>query len=152
MSREVLHRPWCLLELYTAIEVGVPVIALEVEGHDHCSIIKEFQAGLQSSELEKLNPGSVALVQKHVEPQRLIDTITESLPTFPRVYFNPLGNQTSITATIEDIVSKMRQFSPASRPSKLESKWQFLRNISLVPNNDSLQNEFTSLAEMNGQV
>lgn len=31
-SKEVFHRPWCLLEVWTAIEAGIPVVAVNVEG------------------------------------------------------------------------------------------------------------------------
>ena len=31
-SKEVLQRPWCLLELYTAITEGVPIVALNCIG------------------------------------------------------------------------------------------------------------------------
>ena len=31
-SKHVLHRPWCLLESFCAIEAGIPIIAIAVHG------------------------------------------------------------------------------------------------------------------------
>ena len=35
LSKEVLLRPWCLLELYTAINANVPIVAVDVEGRGY---------------------------------------------------------------------------------------------------------------------
>ena len=31
-SKEIMHRPWCLLEIYTAIKEGIPIVAVNCTG------------------------------------------------------------------------------------------------------------------------
>ena len=31
-SSEVLHRPWCILEMFAAIQAGVPIVCIAVSG------------------------------------------------------------------------------------------------------------------------
>ena len=58
-SKEVLHRPWCLLELYTAVTEGVPILALNCMGKGYAyAEAAEFLTHLETS-LKTFNPGAL---------------------------------------------------------------------------------------------
>ena len=43
LSRQVMERPWCLVEIWTALTYGVPIVPVELE------LGKEKTAGLATS-------------------------------------------------------------------------------------------------------
>ena len=66
-TKDVLTRPWCLVELYAAVRAGVPIVAVSVtgKGYDH-EASKRYLAMLPGS-LEEANPGAVQVSEGESE-------------------------------------------------------------------------------------
>ena len=65
-SKSVLTRPWVILEVYTAITHGVPIVALNVNNsypYDYGSAINFLSHFDQ--EIEIANPGAAELLAQH---------------------------------------------------------------------------------------
>ena len=65
-SAGVLTRPWCLLEILTAIVNKVPIVCVNVLGpnrYDHSSAFT-FMTHLDT-ELDRVNPGASRLIAEH---------------------------------------------------------------------------------------
>ena len=67
-SRSVLHRPWCLIELVTAVNAGIPIIGVSLEGRPDAAYSFESARELLGSldeKLEALTPGATATLREH---------------------------------------------------------------------------------------
>ena len=65
-SRSVLERPYCLLELHTAVTAGVPIVAVNVRGgNEYSHADAEHLLRYLDTELEVRIPGASRLLQKH---------------------------------------------------------------------------------------
>ena len=62
-SEHVLQRPWCLLELYAAIDAGVPIVALNVAGKGYSFADAAAYLPHLDKLLEAANPGAGKLVE-----------------------------------------------------------------------------------------
>ena len=62
-SRNVLERPWCLLELYTAVMEGVPIVALNCAGKGYdFGKAADLLLHLETN-LAKLNPSAIQVLK-----------------------------------------------------------------------------------------
>ena len=83
-TKSVLQRPWCLLELYTAIQEGVPIVPLQIAGLTNYEY--EFAAAQTllenlEVELEKVNPGAGARIVEYGVPlAELQKTLLDAIP------------------------------------------------------------------------
>ena len=83
-TKSVLQRPWCLLELYTAIREGVPIVPLQIAGLTNYEY--EFAAAQTllenlEVELEKVNPGAGARIVEYGVPlAELQKTLLDAIP------------------------------------------------------------------------
>ena len=65
-TRGVLTRPWCILELYRAIEASVPIVGVSVRGQHAYDFAEASQFLLHlDSALEDANPGATELLKEH---------------------------------------------------------------------------------------
>ena len=63
-SKNVLTRPWVILEIYTAITHGVPVVALNVQNAFPYSYPEALELLTHfDKEIEIANPGAAQLLQ-----------------------------------------------------------------------------------------
>ena len=59
----VLTRPYCLLELYTAVEAGRPLVGVTIDAKYDFQEAREFLQHLDT-ELEERNPGAIAVLKQ----------------------------------------------------------------------------------------
>ena len=107
-SRKVLERPWCLLELYTAVMEGVPIVALNCagKGYDFAKAA-DFLLHLETK-LSKLDPSAVQLFKQHgLEPLHAAHVLSSVIPNIISVHLNTSASRVSIKATMVDLVKAM---------------------------------------------
>jgi hypothetical protein len=122
-SAGVLTRPWCLLEMYAAIEASVPIIAISMtgKGYDFASAVNLLQ-NLETS-LDKLNPGAADLLRSEdVDLTKMAFTLSSVLPNIISVPFNSSSSGNAIKAALLDIVDALQDASPLPPPKDLK-KW-----------------------------
>ena len=103
-TKGVLTRPWCLLELYTAIRLGVPVVLIELEGHN--SADTAHLAAHLAVELELRNAGAAEVLRANgIAVDAACDSIGAHLSSFARVRFNALAS--AATGLIGGVVATL---------------------------------------------
>jgi len=118
-TKNVLTRPWCLLELYEAIRLGVPIIPIHVAdgGYDFA----KAKALLEDlSKIDEVNPGGHAVLIEQLEQRELSledmqSTLATTLPNIIAVHFNPAGSDNHQNAVISDVVNKMQRTKAAAK-------------------------------------
>ena len=92
-SKSVLTRPWCLLELLTAIKHGLPVVGLSLCGGAAAYSFAEAQHFLANldSLLEHACPGAVQLLAEHGWPDltHVAYLLSTALPARISIPFTP---------------------------------------------------------------
>ena len=127
-SKGVLTRPWVILELYTAITSGVPIVALNVQN----SYPYDYAAALEfllhfDAEIELANPGAAQLLtDMNVDPVDCAYLLSDSLPNIISTSFNPNGSERQIQASLEDLADAMRKAKPIA-PSMSKEEWLTMR-------------------------
>jgi hypothetical protein len=95
-SKGVLTRPWVILELYTAITQGVPVVALNVQNafrYDY-GMALDFLCHFDR-EIELANPGAASMLMDHnVDPVEVAYRLSDALPNIISTDFS-IDNITS---------------------------------------------------------
>ena len=110
-TKSVLQRPWCLLELYTAIQEGVPIVPLQIAGLTNYEY--EFAAAQTllenlEVELEKVNPGAGARIVEYGVPlAELQKTLLDAIPMLISKRYEPSASANVLDAQLEDIVLVM---------------------------------------------
>ena len=105
-SKELLRRPWCLLELYTAVVEGIPIVALNCigKGYDYAAAT-EFLTHLESK-LATLSPGAAqTLLQNGVDPIHAAHKLSSVLPNIISVPLNTFSSDNAIKASLIDLSS-----------------------------------------------
>ena len=133
-SSGVLTRPWCLLEIHTAIKHSVPIVCLNVKGpnpYDY-GMATTFMAHLDS-ELDRANPGARKLIEDNgVDIVEMAHLLSSTLPNCISVDFNPHGSSNAIKASLLDLIEAMEKAE--ARPlSSMVSKEEWLRKRGLPP-------------------
>ena len=114
-TKGLFTRPWCLLEVYTAVEAMVPIVTVNVKGfHPY-----DFEDALRcltflDTELEKRNPGASKLLADHgVDVVDCAHKLSSVVPNIISVDFNPSGSRNNIMACLLDVVDSMQRAVPA---------------------------------------
>ena len=108
----MIHR-YCILELATAIEAKVPIVALNVKGKDY-----DFEKTVQflthlDTELEQTNPGAIKLLKKYgLDPVDAAYRLSNVVPQIISVPFDSCASQHIINATLADLMEQMRKATP----------------------------------------
>lgn len=125
LTEGLLTRPWCIIELYTAITNGVPIVALRVAGR-YPYDFADAQRFLDNFEnaLEERNPGAGAVVLQHLDDVTLADVGNALKDTVPNIIakgYDPAASSGIINAQIQDLITAMEaatgQSSTAVRSS-----------------------------------
>ena len=127
-SRSVLERPYCLLELHTAVTAGVPIVAVNVRGgNEYSHADAEHLLRYLDTELEVRNPGASRLLQKHgVDLTELAHTLSGIVPNLISIEFNPSGSRLNLAASLLDIAQTMRIAKPAALDEAQEGRQAWL--------------------------
>ena len=112
-SSKVLERPWCLLELYTAVMEGVPIVALNCAGKGY-DFGKSADLLLHlETKLSKLNPSAIQVLKQHgVDPVHAAHILSSTIPNIISVHLNTSASRIAIKAAIVDLVLAMRSAKP----------------------------------------
>ena len=126
-SRKVLERPWCLLELYTAVMENVPIVALNCAGRGY-NFGKAADLLLHlETKLSELNPSAVQVLKQHgLDPLNVAHVLSSAIPNIISVPLNPSASRIAIKATMVDLVKAMQAARPFPVTSSLE-EWLEVR-------------------------
>ena len=111
-SENVLERPYCLLEIYAAIEAGVPIVALNVigKGYDFARAVTLLTHLDHPSTMEASNPGASKLVEREAgtDLQAVAHALAQTVPNVISVNFDSFGTRNAIHAALLDLLSAMK--------------------------------------------
>jgi hypothetical protein len=108
-SAEVLQRPWCLLEIYEAIEAKVPIIAINVAGKGYDFAEATNLLMHLDTELDSINPGACDLLRSEgVDPVDAAFKLSSVLPSVISLPFNSSASSNAIQAALADIAEGIR--------------------------------------------
>jgi hypothetical protein len=117
-SAEVLHRPWCLLEMHAAIEAGIPIIAVAVSGRGYDFATATNLLLHLDSRLEVVNPGaSDMLLNEGVDLLDVAFKISSVLPNIISLPFNSSSSDRFLQAAILDIVDAVQDAAALPIPT-----------------------------------
>ena len=108
-SKEVLHRPWCLIALDAAITHGVPIVALTCvgKGYDFVTAI-DFLHHLETC-LETADPDALGVLKKHgVDPIRLAHKLHSVVPNVVSISLNTSASDNSVKAAMAGLVKAVQ--------------------------------------------
>jgi hypothetical protein len=134
-TTNLLTRPWCLLEIYTALRNDVPIVTVAVKG----AFVYSFEDALEmlgtadddssnysfADELNKRNAGAATVIQEqripvcgkleHVDIGEMGKALREHVPQIISKDYSPAASFRSIEAQLEDIVETMAAVVQAGR-------------------------------------
>jgi hypothetical protein len=128
-SKEVLTRPWVILELFTAITANVPIVTLNVQNAFPYDFEKARHFLLHFD--EEIDGGaSVILNENGAQPTDVAWRLYHALPNIISTAFNPNGSTNALNAAMLDLRSAMQHAcscaSSALVPPVPKEEW--LRN------------------------
>jgi hypothetical protein len=127
-TKGVLTRPWCLVEIYTAIKNNVPLVSVAVDngGYDFMAAV-DLLSSLKKN-LAIANPGAVEMLEDHAKALDLpsVDeigtTIVAVLPNIISKPLNPNGDGLVLKAQLQVIANTCLKLYKASlSPEALEA-------------------------------
>lgn len=132
-SKSVLSRPYCLLELVTAIEARVPIVgvSLVVGSVDKYKFdaAPAFLTHLERT-LEQANPGaSSVLTRANVELSYASRLLAPTIPEVISIAFDPSASRNMLAASVADVASAME----TAVPCRIHSPEEWLRQRAAVP-------------------
>jgi hypothetical protein len=109
LTKDVLTRPWCLAEIYSAIEAQVPIVAVNIEGQGNPYNFDASLAFLQSTDfastLEAANPGAVDVLSKQgIDVEKLGKAVGGVLPYIIAKPYNVSASERIRDAQLLDIL------------------------------------------------
>jgi hypothetical protein len=115
-TAKVLERPWVILELYTAITNGVPIVALNIQNafpYDFAQAV-DFLENLEQR-LEAANPGALKLLKDNdVDPEDAAYRLSNTIPNVISISFDPKASNNAIKASLLDLKSAMGRATAVS--------------------------------------
>jgi len=132
-SKSILSRPYCLLEMVTAIEARVPIVGVSLAIGRHemykFELAPAFLAHLERT-LEQSNPGaSGVLTRANVELGYASRLLASTIPEIISIQFNPSASRNMLAASVADVASAMEAALPMRVPSPEE--WE--RQLAVTP-------------------
>ena len=122
-TAHVLERPYCLIELATAIEHRVPIVGVSLTSGPFPYRFTEAASFLKAldSELDICNPGALQLlIANKLEPLDVAWQLSCTLPEIISIGFDRSASQNMLGASISDIVEAAEKAQPLSVPPKDE--------------------------------
>ena len=120
-SKAEFERPWCLIELVTAIDYCIPIVGVRLTSGGYAYDHSAASAFLESldTELDKRNPGASGLLRDNGID--LIDAawkLSSTLPAIISIAFDPSASKNVLTTTIRDIAEDISKAKPPIVPPK----------------------------------
>ena len=123
-SAEILQRPWCLLEIFAAVEANIPIIAVNVHGKGYnFEEAQQFVTHLDTM-LEKANPGAVSVLQQQgVDVLDVAYKLSSTVPNIISVPFDSCASKNAIRAAILDLLDAMVRARPSAKLPDDKEAW-----------------------------
>ena len=125
-STSVLQRPYCLLELITAIEEGVPIVGVTLVSGS-ASHAYEFAAAarflsqLDRGVLDDANPGAGDLLREHgVDLTDAAFKLSNTLPKIISIKLELGASKNVLSATLDDVAAAIKEATLPRLPDKGE--------------------------------
>ena len=108
-SKEVLHRPWCLIALDAAITHGIPIVALTCVGKGYDFVTAaDFLHHLESC-LETADPDALSVLKVHgVDPIRLAHKLHSVVPNVVSISLDTSASGNAVKAAMADLVKAVQ--------------------------------------------
>ena len=122
-TKHVLERPYCLIELATAIHHRIPIVGISIDSGPFQYRFEESASFLKAldTQLDTRNPGATQLlVENNLEPLDVAWQLSCTLPKIISVGFNRNASQNILSASIGDIVEATTKAQPLDMPPKEE--------------------------------
>ena len=116
----VLLRPWVILEVCTAVQSRVPIVALRIrgKGYDYGKTTKQLT--FLDTELDRLNPGACATLLEHgVEPAVAAFTLSKVVPNIISIELDSSASENMLEATLKDVMEQMQKAQPVELEARL---------------------------------
>ena len=117
-SRNVCSRPWCILELVTAIESNIPIVCLNltsgIAAYDFAaasSMLRHLDTQLEAGKRAQLEALGVDLTEAAFK----LSTTLEQIISVP---LNMAASQNMLEASIKDIVEAIVTATPRKLPDR----------------------------------
>ena len=124
-SKSVLSRPYCLLELFTAIEARVPIVGVSLQltggapSYDF-NAAPAFLARLEQT-LESANPGAASVFgRSNIDLRHASRLLSAGIPRIVSIAFCPSASRNKLAASISDIAAAIEAAVPNYRPLRSE--------------------------------
>jgi hypothetical protein len=115
-SAEVLTRPWCLLEMVTAVDAGIPMIAISVSGKGYNFTEATNLLTHLDTQLDVINPGACDLLRRNgVEPLDAAFKLSTAVPNMISLPFNSSATTNAINASLLDVIAAMNHAKPMAQ-------------------------------------
>jgi len=121
VTKGVLSRPWCLLEILETSRKGIPVVLVHMETNGMTiDEARAFAANLED-ELQKMNPAGLEFLMKRLgnldELKDALSFVLESNGNAPLIFGSHAGDN-AMVATMKDVVERM------AKATGRELKWK----------------------------
>ncbi|EOD15964.1 hypothetical protein EMIHUDRAFT_451583 [Emiliania huxleyi CCMP1516] len=127
-SESVLTRPYCLLEMVTAIEARVPIVGVNLAGKPQAYDFANAANYLSSLDktLDASNPGAAGVLRRaNVELRYAARLLSCTIPEVISISFNPSSSRNMLAASIADVAAAIEAAVPCQVPSASEwEKWE----------------------------
>ena len=121
-SKDVLTRPWCLLELYAAATAGIPIVSLDCSGKGYDFAAAEDHLLHLDTSILTSNPSAVEVLEANDAPVlRVAQVLWACIPDIISVPLNSSGSENAIRATVADLIKAMQRAKPVPAPSDGEA-------------------------------
>ena len=112
-SAHIMERPWCLLEIHTAIEARVPIVSINCAGKGYNFAEASNLLLHLDTTLETRNPGATAVLRREgADVLQLAYVLSTCVPNIISVPFDPSASRNGIQASMLDILESMVSARP----------------------------------------
>ena len=132
LTKAVLTRPWCLLELLTAIDAGVPIVGVTLVGKGYdFDEAAHFLTHLDTR-LEPTTPGATGALAAHgYEADTAAHKLSSVLPRIIALQLNTSASRNVLAAVRHDACDNIKNARAIKLPpwSEVREEWLADRNV-----------------------
>jgi hypothetical protein len=113
-TEQVLTRPFCLLELVTAVDAGIPIVGVNLHGPKAYDFSKASSLLTHlDAQLPQLNPGAEAILHEYgVDTLDAAHKLSHCVPSVISVPLNASASRNILAATLHDLCEAMARAKP----------------------------------------
>ncbi len=124
-TKDVMKRPWCILEMYTAVKHKIPIVTVNIQGRGYD--FKEMDIFLNN--LDSLLDDEAKKVLRKNQCKDIKDVayrLGSVIPNSLSIKYDPAGSENAFNATI-DKIRKTMELSEFVPPTQTYEQWLELR-------------------------